>query len=191
MGFLFDIKDAKNMNSCASGRKYYLSCNLKFDDGHKVLCENEEHINNALIILNTEDFSYQIIRGIDVNNMLLLKTETVEKLLITFNSGNKNKIAEIVEDSSYFEQGLPKFWSSFAIFKDFDTKLFTKLVIDSDAGINVKLVYDSGSQTFTTYKKGINEFSFKIISKQLRFEISSEQKNAEVNHLYLDYYDYK
>ena len=52
--------------------------------------------------------------------------------------------------------------------------------------ISFKIIYDSGEQVFTTYTNGINEFSFKIISKQLKIEISSSEKNAEVEHLYLD-----
>jgi len=141
--------------------------------------------------LNTNDFSYQIIRGVDINNMLPLKTENFEKMLVTFNSGNVNKIAEVVENSSYFEEGLPKFWSSEDFFNEFDTKLFTKLVVNADKNIKFKLIFDSNEQVFTTYTTGINEFAFRIISKQLRLEISSTEKNAEVEDVYLDYYDYR
>lgn len=191
LGFSFEITNALNMNACSFGGKYYLTCRLNFDDDHKVLCENSEYVNNSLVVLNTDDFSCQIIRGVDVNNMLVLKTETLEKLLVTFNTGNVNKIAEVVDSSSYFEGGLPKFWSSDEIFKDYDVKLFTKLAVNSDKDVRIKLKYDSGEQVFSTYKSGINEFAFRIISKQLKIEIASEEKSAEVKHLYLDYYDYK
>jgi len=191
LGFTFNITDSAKMNACSLGGKYYLTCRLDFKDDFKVLCENLEYVNNSLVILNTNDFSYQIIRGVDINNMLPLKTENFEKMLVTFNSGNVNKIAEVVENSSYFEEGLPKFWSSEDFFNEFDTKLFTKLVVNADKNIKFKLIFDSNEQVFTTYTTGINEFAFRIISKQLRLEISSTEKNAEVEDVYLDYYDYR
>jgi len=51
------------------------------------------------------------------------------------------------------------------------------------------LIYDDKEMVFTTYQKGINEFIFKIFGKQLKLEISSNEMCANVQRVYLDYYD--
>ena len=110
-------------------------------------------------------------------------------MLVVFNSHNADKIGEIVENSVCFDENLPKFWASQQIFASFETKIFTKLVVDADKDVEIKLIYDDKEITFTTYQSGINEFMFKLFGKQLKLEISSTQENANVNKVYVDYYD--
>ena len=179
-----------NYISAASlGSKYYLACKLNFDDNEKILCEENEHINNALIVLDVDDYSYEIVRGLDIKQLVPIKTEMFEKMLVLFNFTNADKIGEIVENSVCFDDNLPKFWLSKQIFANFETKIFTKLVIQADKNVKAKLIYDDKEIVFTTYKDGVNEFIFKIFGKQLKLEISSMETSANVTNVYLDYYD--
>lgn len=181
-----------NIHAVASSlsNKYYLALKLNFSDEKQINCENSNHINNAILVVDTIDLSYQIIRGVDVRSLLPVKTDNFEKMLLTFNVENNNKLGEIVKTSTYFDSNLPKFWSSSNINSDYRTKLFTKLTVNADENVKFKLKYDDKEVSFNTYKKGLNIFCFKICCQQLKIEISSSEQSAEVEKVYLDYYEY-
>ena len=180
---------SKNAVGAVLGDTYYLAFRLDFNDEKQILCEQGEYVNNALAIIDVNEFSYQLIRGVDIKNFLPLKTEVFEKMLVVFNSGN-NGIGEIIKESIFFDKALPKFWKSGELFTTSEAKLFTKLTVNADEGVKITLLYDGKELSFTTYTAGMNEFVFKICAKQLRIEISSNQANANVNNIGLDYYVY-
>lgn len=182
----------ENSGAVASsmGERYYLALRLDFEDQEKVLCENEDCINNAIVILNTTDFSYEIIRGVDVKNFLPVKTDVFEKVLVIFNSVHKDKIGEICEMSKCINDNLPKLWTSKSLVNNLNVKLFTKLSVNAEEGVKFKLIYDDKEMSFTTYKSGVNEFMFKICCKDVKLEISSTNDSAVVKNAYLEYYEY-
>ena len=188
---LFNTLNVDNVGAIASslGENYYLALNMDFDDNQQILCESG-CVNNVLIIINTCDFSYEIIRGVDIKSMLPLKTDVFEKMLFTFNNGPVDKIGEITNMSSVMDESLPKFWSSNSVVENTNTKLFTKLSVIADANIKFNLVCDGKNYSFTTYKSGVNEFTFKICCKDLLIEISSSETFAVVKHVELNYYEY-
>lgn len=172
------------------GEKYYVALNIDFGDDKQVLCEQSDYVNNAIIEVDTEDYSYEIIRGVDVKFMLPVKTETFEKMLVIFNSGPIDKIGEIKKTSKYIDENLPKFWASDRLVKNSNTKLFTKLSVNADEGVKFTIKYDNKEINFTTYTSGINEFMFKICCKDIALEISSQELSAVVKKVSLDYYEY-
>lgn len=184
---MLEINDS--ICSQSLGSKYYLACKLNYDDNKQIMCETWDYKNNSLVVVDVDDFTYEIVRGVDIKNFHPIKTNILEKMLITFNTGNIDKIGEIVEKSVNFDENLPNFWLSKQIFASFGIKRFTRLVVDADENVDFKLIYDDKSITFTTYKSGINEFVFKIFGKELKLEISSKKSNVEVKKVYLDYYD--
>lgn len=185
---VFNLNDEAVASSL--GENYYLALRVDFDDNHKVLCENEEYVNNVLLALNTQDFSYQLVRGVDIKAFLPIKTEVFEKMLVIFNSVYKNKIGEVVENSKCVDNNLPKFWSSKQLVDNSNTKLFTKLSVYADANVKFTIKYDDRTLEFTTYKSGLNEFMFKICCKNISLEISSNEETAIVEKVALDYYEY-
>ncbi len=182
----------QNDNAYASslGDLYYLALKLDFKDDKKVLCENNEYENNALLILNVNDGAYQILRGIDIKNLCPARCEEFEKMLVTFNGTNATKIGEIVDESVSMNEALPKYWLSQELTNSFNNKMFTKLSITADQGVKFNLMLDDENISFTTYQNGLNEFNFKLISKQIRLEISSIETSAKVDKVVLEYYEY-
>lgn len=172
------------------GEKYYLALKLNFDDDKQVLCEQGDYVNNVVIAVDTINFGYEIIRGVDVKTLLPVKTEMFEKMLVVFNSQHKNIIGEIVDVPKCVEENLPKFWLGENIVDTTNTKLFTKLSVMADAGVKFSVLYDDKTMEFTTYKNGLNEFTFKICCKEIKMEISSENESAVVNKVSLEYYEY-
>lgn len=178
-------------NSVASslGNKYYLALKIDFKDNNHILCEQGDYINNAIVAIDVENNSYEIVRGIDVKSFLPVKTEVFEKMLITFNSVYTNKVGEIVNSSICLDNSLPKLWQSKELLDGHNSKLFTKLSVVADEGVKFKLIYDNKTLSFTTYKQGLNQFMFKINCKQIQLEISSSNASAEVESVFLDYYE--
>ncbi len=172
------------------GQKYYLALRLNFNDNKEILCETGDYVNNALVIIDIIDYSYEIIRGVDIKSLLPVKTELFEKMLVTFNTINNSQLGQIVETSSCFDTSLPKYWQSSNLTNNFNTKLFTKLSIQASENVTFNLIYDDKNISFSTYKDGLNEFCFKILCKQVKLEISSNETNASVDKVVLDYYEY-
>lgn len=172
------------------GEKYFLALRLDFEDGKKILCENEEYVNNVLLIVDTHDNTYEIIRGVDIKTLTPVKTNVFEKMLVTFNSAHADIIGQVVETSKCVDESLPKYWSSESVVSNYNTKLFTKLKIYADKGVVVKLLNEGNQLSFTTYNSGLNEFSFRLCCKDVRLEISSEEENVMVKHVALEYYEY-
>ena len=176
--------------AAALANKYYLALRLNFDDDKKVLCETEEYINNAIIVVDLKDFTYQIIRGVDVGTLLPVKTETFEKMLVTFNTVHDTVLGEICQISKCFEQSLPKFWASNNLFEISQTRLITKLNVVADTGVKFNLKHDGKNTSFTTYTTGVNEFCFKFDCKNMQLEISSPNQSAQVKNVFIEYYEY-
>ncbi len=172
------------------GDKYYLAMHLDFQDDKKILCETGEYTNNAVLIVDIRDYSYQILRGVDVKTLYALKTDICEKMLLTFNSNYENKLGEIVEIGKCFDTNLPKYWRSGLLTDGINPKLFTKLSVMADKGVKFNLILDDRSESFTTYNEGYNEFFFKVQSRYVALEISSGEDSARVEEINLDYYEY-
>ena len=182
-----DINDyavATNMQD-----KYYLALKLDFKDNNQILCEQQaDYKNNALIVIDLQNYNFEILRGVDIKNMLALKADSVEKIVVTFNSKDKDKLGEITNDGKYFEQELYKFYSSnYLVEQDMVGCTIKKFVIDASAKVNIKLISDQTSVNFTTYTDGINEFQTIIPCKKFKFEISSNQNNPTIRHIELEY----
>ncbi len=171
------------------GDKYYLALKLDFKDNKQILCENGDYINNAIVVIDTSDFSYEIIRGVDVKSLYSLKIENCEKVLIVFNGEHKTKLGQIANSSTCFGEALPKYWASGSLIDDLNPKVFTKLKVLADKDIKFNLHFDNRTLSFTSYQSGLNEFCFKTYSKQIKISISASKPSAQVEKVELDYYE--
>ena len=181
-----------NDSACAAsmGEKYYLALRMNFEDNKQILCEEQDYVNNALLIIDTANFNYEIIRGVDINSLLPIKTPAFEKMLVVFNSQFKEKIGQIDDNSQIIGVNLPKFWCSDSIVENYNTKLFTKLIVKADKDVKISLKHENKQTDFHTYTSGVNEFAFKLCCKDLKVEISSNCESANVESVELNYYEY-
>ena len=163
---------------------------LEFNDSEQILCEKSVYLNNALVVFNTIDNSYETIRGVDIKTLLPIKTEQFEKMLVVFNSQHCNKVCEVVNAGVCLDIPLPKYWRSGNLVDNLNTKLFTKLSVVADEGVKFKLIYDNKIISFTTYQQGLNQFMFKLSCKQIKLEISAPNESGDVSNVSLDYYEY-
>jgi hypothetical protein len=183
------IRDNEHAVASSLGSKYYLGLNIDFKDNKKVLCENDEHINNALFILDVNDLSFELIRGVDIKGMLPVKTIYFEKMLVIFNGTYKTRLGEIIKQPKCFGVVMPKKWIKESIFEDSIPKIITKLQINSSKGLNVKLKCDNREYLFKTYKDGLNEFTFKVRGVNIDISVESNQDEMEMKKILLEYYE--
>lgn len=101
-----------NENSCAAffSGKYYLACRLNFADGKKVLCENGEYVNNALMTFDLNTGSVSLLRGVDAAHMSVASGENLNRMMLTLRGQNGKNLATVCEAGTVFGTPLPKCW---------------------------------------------------------------------------------
>ena len=168
---------------------YYLALQLKFDDDSTIGCESETDMkNNALIKLDLNDYSFQIMRGVDIKDMLALKAGIEEKIIVTFNSAHKEKIGEITNDGKCFDEVLPRLYSSnYFIQDDIAGITIRNIAIESSKDIELKIITDENEYSFTTYCDGINDFQTIIPCRKFKVEINSQTQSPYVNCIQCEY----
>ena len=169
--------------------KYYVAFKVDFNDNKQILDE-QDCVNNVLLVVDINDFSFELIRGVDIKMMLPVKNEYFEKMLAIFNTGPINKIGEIVSDGKFMETNLPKYVQFNNLIENYSMKLLTRLVVNASEGVTFNLKTDGKINTFTTYKQGVNEFMFKLMAKDVSLEITSNEDNSIVENVSLEFYEY-
>ena len=180
-------------NTCAVGAclqdKWYLGLCLNFDDDKQILCENEEFVNNCLLVINLDDFSFEVMRGVDIKHMIPLKTDTLEKMLVTFNSGEKSKIGQIDESGKLFGNSTPKFYGSNPFYdKDLGQMVIRNIVANGSEGLNINIKTNDGNHEFVTKKTGTNRFQTIIPCETFNIEISADTEDVNLKYLEIEYY---
>lgn len=183
------VESLDNAVATSLGETYYLALKANFNDNKTIFCEEDECLNNALVIINANNFNYQIIRGVDILNFLSLKAENMEKVLVIYNTGFVRTIGEVVKESYYYDNVLPKYWRKKDVFEDNTSKLITKLTVYCDENVTFTLTADDVPITFVSKNSGLNEFYFKRQCNKLQLEISSNQASSRVERIEIDYYD--
>ncbi len=183
-------KDNYNARAESLQDKYYLAMKLNFDDGKTILCEEGEYKNNALLIVDMQDFSYEILRGVDIKSLLPLKTELVEKMLVTFNSNYQEYIGEIDNSSKIFQNNLPKCFSTNQLLPDdLDEIIIRKIIINASPNITIDFLTDDDKLSLKTYTNGTNTFETILPCKNLRLQISSTDTVCNLNQIKIKYID--
>ena len=169
--------------------KWYLGLHLDFKDDKKVLCETEDFVNNALLVINLNDYSFEIMRGADIKYMTPLKTDTLEKMVVTFNSGKINKVGEIDESGKIFGVNTPKCFLSNTIYAENLQKMVIRN-ISAYSSANVKIIVktDEKEYEFLTTKKGVNKFQTIIPCENFNIEISADTEDVNLKYLEIEYF---
>ncbi len=168
---------------------YYLALKLDFDDDRVVGCESEVDMkNNALIKLNLHDYSFEIMRGVDIKDMLALKAGIEEKVIVTFNSAHKDKLGEITSDGKCFDEVLPRVYSSNYFIQDgVDDITIRNIIVEASKDVELKIITDENQYSFNTYCDGVNHFQTIIPCRKFKIEINSQILSPYVNLIQFEY----
>ncbi len=184
--------DGINMSATASSLShfYFLALRLKYEDEIKTNLDSN-YVNNTILVIDTNDLSYQLMRGYDVLQFHALKTNIFEKMLFCSNSIETDKIKEIVLNTNENDNNMPKLWESEDLTNDNTVKQFVSLSCYSPKNVNFILTTNNGkSFSFTTTNDGLNKFNFKIICNKINLTISTKQTPVNIEDVCLEYYDY-
>ena len=98
---------------CFNG-KYYLACRGNFGDDKKIGCEASESgfNNNILMIIDTDSAHVDVVRGVDINELLALTNKHKSKLVACYYHENIGKIGEITTQGKIFDEISPALWQS-------------------------------------------------------------------------------
>ena len=181
LGCLDIIKNIINQNAvaeCFEG-KYYLACRANFNDGRDVGCENFEggYVNNALIVVDCQTQHVDILRGMDIKELLALTNPLKSKLVACFNMTSRNTIGELTTDGALLGFGNPAKWISGKTDFGHSGKLkrVKSFLINSASDCTVTLQSDKTTKTFAV--KGsdkVQKIRANVLGNQFTVKIEAE-----------------
>ena len=192
-----EIKKLSPFNANCTGQcfegKYFLACKMDFD-GDSVGCESLQFCNNALLVYDEQSGHVEIVRGVDIKQMLALNNPYKCKLVACFNGQSQGKIGQLSFSGKSFGAVLPAKWQSVKTNLGIYGKkkkvisfliksiLPCKVVITSDQ--QTKEFSVEGSSVLQQIPAGVygDEFSVAISSDQAGSKISSFVLNACVEN---------
>lgn len=189
------MKDVPNMNLCAcvyQGR-YYLACRCDFGDGVLVGCEGNEggYTNNTLISYDLTTGREEILRGVDISQIMNFLSPFKSKLLATFRNQHIDKIGQLTSDGEIFGEAIGgKLQSTFIDFGSKSAiKRLTSIVFKCRGEVNCKIIYDGrervlslkGEDKIKTQRLSLSGREFKfVLTGDAPFEIDNFVVTAKV-----------
>lgn len=151
--FDFIFKNCDNTNCCAEclNGKYYFASRCDFADDQKVGCEQGDFVNNFLIEVDLVDFSYNILRGVDIRSLLAVDNGFMSKVCGCFYNQNKQHLAELTFDGKMFDEATVKLWQSVKSDLGWQgkRKKIKEIVLTSSCDCEIEIVSDEETKTFT------------------------------------------
>ena len=169
-------------NTCCSGvcfnGKYYLACRADFGDNTSIGCEDyaNGYTNNMLYVYDILSGHEDIVRGVDVKQLLALSNPLKSKLIACFNGQYKNKIAQLSLDGKVFGDNLASV-ITFAKtnFGDSNEKKRVKAFLIKSSG-DCTVSISNEQKTYSYFVKGganIQKIRTNVAGKNFSVEISA------------------
>ncbi len=180
-----DFENYSSCGVCFEG-KYYLACKYNFSS------EVNDGENNALLIYDIENKTFELVKGFDIRSMTAIQTPKYSKLCAVFRGENENCIGQLTDDGKFFGKDLPKFWVS--SWTDFGFSMQDKVItelnfrpnIEADVTIKsdldekkLKVPYSSKPQRFRTNVFG-KQFQISIETTSSKQIVSKPQIKVKV-----------
>ena len=168
---------------------YYFALSTKFPGNEGVGCEfNNKYKNNAVVKINIRDYSFEVLRGIDVKNMLALRAGVDEKIILTFNTFYDDVIGQITDDGLYFDGYFPGCYNTNYITPEkFQSITIRKIKVDSVGVGSVVIIVNNKRYTFSLEVDGIAEFMAIIPCEKFKIKISSQDPTFNMRALEIEY----
>lgn len=193
VGFNEFIKNVDNDEARAvfHAGKYYLACRLNFNDGVMVGCEALEggYKNNALIILDTNTLEYDIVRGVDISDLVSVQLNKMDKVAMVLNSLKRNIVLELNSSGSFYETPLLKEWNSPLSDLGYSDKikLIKNVSLVSLYDCTLTIFTEKESKTFKILGKNtLNKIKVNLKGKQIGVKIESDTAKAYISNLKFD-----
>lgn len=177
--------DNKNASATCFNGKYYLACRGDFKDNLSVGCESytNGYKNNLLFIYDLETHHIDLVRGVDIRQLLALTNPYKSKLVACFNNEHKGKIGQLSQDGKIFGTALAsciKFAKS-----DFGApnkkKRIKSFLIQAKENCTVKIASEEKTQEFSiSGSESIQRIKTNITGKIFSVEIKSSASEKSI-----------
>lgn len=174
------IVNAENAKGCFSGGKYYLICDMKF--------ENDD-VERGVLVYDVKSKQSHILRYIPIIDFCKLNGETRR---ILASAKNVNEILILNDSGKFLNKTLRKVWQS--AFSDFQIdkkrKRLEKMSVDIEGNIYLKIQTESQSKLFLLKGRGRKEIFPNLLGDKFSFTISSNYSKVKVSKpiLYFSYF---
>lgn len=179
------IKNFDNTNctsACLNG-KYYLATKCNFQDGQTVGCESSTYVNNVLFEFDLDKDTVNILRGVDVRDLLAIDTPFMNKLCACFYNSNKQKVGELNYSGKVFTTINKKFWqSAYTDLGEYGKrKKIKEIILTTKYDIEVEVISDEESKTYKIFgKENEQRIQFCVFGKQFKFIFKTDEENCEI-----------
>jgi len=178
--------DNRYINAECYDGKYFLACRADFKDGQIIGCENCENgfKNNLLIIYDIANKQVDLLRGVDIRQMLALTNNLKSKFIACFYNENKGMIGQLTKNGNVFGQKLSNMWKSGKL--DFDMpgerKRIKSFLITSFSDCKVSFKSDLGEKVcFVKGDKDVQKIQVNVLGNM--FEIAVESASGEDDYI--------
>lgn len=170
-----------NCSAVCFQSKYYLACRVKFQDGLEMGCEGSDSgfINNALFVYDVNTKSVEIMRGVDIKQLLALNNPYKSKLVMCFNNDNISRVGELTHSGTIFGEQTHKIWSS--PLSDFDLgdelKKVESFTIKANMTADVIIESERDSRKFhITPEQRIQRIKCGLSGRRIKVTIESDSE---------------
>lgn len=185
---LLEGQDNRYATSEVFDGKYFLACKAKFDDEKTVACEEEPFKNNALLVYDIQKEHLDIVRGVDIRQLLALSNGLKSKLIACFYNQHKGKIGQLTKDGNMFDLSLANLWKSGQL--DFGKlgarKTIKSFHITSKNDCKIRFVSDEGEKMCSVKGGGkLQDVIVNLSGKSFEIEIFSEREIGKITNFVL------
>lgn len=185
---LFNCCENRNATAVCFEGKYYLACKGDFKDDAVVGCEGEGFINNMLLVYDLSSKKVDVVRGVDIHQLLALTNPYKSKLVACFNNEYIGKIGELTKDGKVFDENLTS-CIAFPVSdfnKPFVKKRIKSFMIKSKS--DCKVIISNEDKVFEFNVKG-NKVQQKvrtdIVGKSFSVKIEASGNNVDISKFIL------
>lgn len=163
--------------------KFYLMCNINFDDVEVIPMENDSKFN-AILELDLTNGRHNVYRGLNIVSIMpLLLSDRSELVACVINSNGSNSIC-VFDNYSGGDSVLQRFWKSPET--DFLTdhvKVIDKIYIRSSCDVTVSVIMDGVSKDIGFVSDGVFRLrskSVRFVGQKFGFEIRTNSQSGEI-----------
>lgn len=173
------FEDNSNCSAICFESKYMLASRMKFNDGQTQGCEAAEcgYVNNAIFIYNVQTQKVEIVRGVDVKQLLALNNPYKCKVVMCFNNANIDKLGELVTNGKVFGTTSHKVWESplTDLGQGDNSKKVEFFTIKTNCDCVVTIVTEKTSRQFKILPKSVTQhIKAGVCGKKFKFRIETD-----------------
>ncbi len=187
------IEGKLNYKSCATANnaKYYLACNMEFDETDAGPHNLQTFKNNCLLELDTNTMQINLMRGVEVTLLCNLNDDEVSRVIAgTRLSDGEIHLCEVDHSGGIADVSTEKKWCS--AFSDLGyagvDKVVRGLTVYSKTDVEITIISDVASTKLTVKGKDkMQKIKTALKGKVFALDIFSNQKEIEVSGLSLSF----